>query len=136
MPGDAEVLDLLRFRASADVIVSEVVAISFGKPEYRIRRKQATQMKFKLKAQVSRSEARTIRRALEQLAAKGSVRKADEVFVVEAEMEGTTAREMNRTLLSALRKVERKTTLRAEWTSGDNTPERFFDYVLKKTFRN
>ena len=44
-------------------------------------------MKFKLKAQVSRSEARTIRRALERLAAKGSVRKADEGFVVEAEME-------------------------------------------------
>jgi hypothetical protein len=38
-------------------------------------------MKFNLKAQVSRSEARSIRRALEQLAAKGSVRKADEVFV-------------------------------------------------------
>jgi hypothetical protein len=93
-------------------------------------------MKFKLKAQVSRSEARTIRRALEQLAAKGSIRKADEVFVVEAEVEGTTAREMNRTLLSALRKVERKTTLRAEWTSGDNTTERFFDHVLKKTIRN
>jgi len=30
MPGDAEVLDLLRFRASADVIVSEVVAISLA----------------------------------------------------------------------------------------------------------
>ena len=107
-----------------------------GKPEYRVRWKQATQMKFKLKAQVSRSEARTIRRALEQLAAKGSVRKADDVFVVEAEMEGTTAGEMNRTLLSALRKVERKTTLRAEWTSGDNTTDGFFDYVLKKTIRN
>lgn len=92
-------------------------------------------MKFKLKAQVSRSEAKTIWRALEQLAAEDSVRKADEGFVVEAEMEGTSAREMNRTLLSALRKVERKTTLRAEWISGDHTTERFFDYVLKKTVR-
>jgi hypothetical protein len=93
-------------------------------------------MKFKLKAQVSRSEVRTIRRALKQLAAKSSVRKADGGFVVEAEMEGTSAREMNRTLLSALRKVERKTTLRAEWTSGDNITERFFDYVFKKTVTN
>jgi len=30
----------------------------------------------------------------------------------------------------------RKTTLRAEWTSGDGTTERFFDYALKKTTKN
>jgi hypothetical protein len=47
-------------------------------------------------------------------------------------MEGASARELNRTFLSALRKVEKRTTLRAEWTSDDNTTERFFDYVLKK----
>jgi hypothetical protein len=93
-------------------------------------------MKLKLKAQVSRSEAQTIRRALKQLAAKGSIRKADEDFVVEAEMEGTSAKEMNRILLSALRKVERKATIRAEWVAGDNITERFFDYVLKKTIRD
>jgi hypothetical protein len=51
-------------------------------------------------------------------------------------MEGASARQLNRALLSALRKVEKKTTLRAEWTSSDNTTERFFDYVLKKTIRN
>jgi hypothetical protein len=50
-------------------------------------------------------------------------------------MEGASARELNRTLLSALRKVERRTTLRAEWTSDDGTSERFFDYVLKKTVK-
>jgi hypothetical protein len=33
-------------------------------------------------------------------------------------------------LLSELRRVEKKTRLRAEWTSG-NTTERFFDYVPK-----
>jgi hypothetical protein len=53
--------------------------------------------------------------------------------VVEAEMEGTSGRELNRTFLSALRKVEKRTTLRAEWTSDDRTCERFFDYVLKNT---
>jgi ATP-dependent Clp protease adapter protein ClpS len=37
---------------------------------------------------------------------------------------------------NALRKVEKKTTLRAEWTSDDNTTENFFDYVLKKTTKN
>jgi hypothetical protein len=93
-------------------------------------------MNFKLKARVSRSDAGTIRHALEQLAAKGSVKKSAEEFIVEAEVEGASAKELNRALLSALRKVQRKTTLRAEWTSSDNTTERFFDYVLKKTTRN
>lgn len=43
---------------------------------------------MKLKAPVNRSDARTVRHALEQLSAKGSVRRADDEFVVEAEMEG------------------------------------------------
>jgi hypothetical protein len=46
-------------------------------------------------------------------------------------MEGESARELNRSLLSALRKVEKRTRLRAEWTSGETT-ERFLDYVSKK----
>jgi phosphoribosylformylglycinamidine (FGAM) synthase PurS component len=90
-------------------------------------------MNFKLKARVSRSDARTIQQALDQLAAKGSVKEAAEGFVIEAELEGASAKELNRTLLSILRRVQRKTTLRSEWTSGDGTTERFFDYVLKKT---
>ncbi len=91
-------------------------------------------MKLKLKARVNRSDARTIRHALEQLSAQGSVRRDGDEFVVEAEMEGASAKELNRTLLSALRKVEKRTTLRAEWASGDTT-ERFFDYVIKKTIK-
>jgi len=91
-------------------------------------------MKFNLKARINRSDARTIRQALDQLAARGSVRKDSEEFLVEAEMQGASAKELNRTLLSALRKVEKRTTLRAEWTSGDIT-ERYFDYVLKKTIK-
>ena len=59
-----------------------------------------------------------------------------DVFVVEAEMEGASARELNRTFLSAVRKVEKRTTLRAEWTSDADTSESFFDYVLKKTIKN
>jgi hypothetical protein len=91
-------------------------------------------MNFKLKARINRSDAETIRQALDQLAANGSVKKAGDEFVVEAEMKGTSAKELNRTLLSALRKVEKRTTIRAEWTSGDTT-ERYFDYVLKKTIK-
>ena len=91
-------------------------------------------MNFKLKARVSRSDARTIRQALDQLAARGSVGKEGDEILVEADMEGATAKELNRMLLSTLRKVEKRTTLRAEWTSGDST-ERYFDYVLKKTIK-
>jgi hypothetical protein len=54
--------------------------------------------------------------------------------VVEAEMEGTSAKEFNRSLPCALRRVERKTRLRVEWTSNNNTVEGFFDYVLKKVY--
>ena len=95
-----------------------------------------TQLNLKLKARINRSDAQTIRQALDQLAAKGSVRKEGDEFIAEADMEGASARELNRTFLSALRKVEKRTTLRSEWTSDEGTSERFFDYVLKKTVKN
>lgn len=47
-------------------------------------------------------------------------------------MTGVSAQDCNRSLLSALRRVERRTRLRAEWTAG-NVIERFFDYVPKGT---
>jgi hypothetical protein len=43
---------------------------------------------------LNRSDARTIRHALEQLSANGSVRKAGDEFVGEAEMEGDSTREL------------------------------------------
>ena len=43
-----------------------------------------------------------------------------------------SACDANRELLSELRRVERKTRLRAEWTAGGSV-ERFFDYVPKGT---
>jgi hypothetical protein len=94
-------------------------------------------MKFKLKAKINRADGETIRQALRQLAAvRASAKGAEDGFMVEAEIEGPSAKELNRTLLSALRRVEKKTTLRAEWTSSDSTVERFFDYVLKRTRRD
>jgi hypothetical protein len=80
--------------------------------------------------------AETIRHALEQLPATGSVKKAGDDFIVEAAMEGTNARELNRAFLSALRKIEKRTTLRAEWSYDDGTVEKFFDYALKATIKN
>jgi hypothetical protein len=69
--------------------------------------------------------------SLRQLSAKVSVRKAGDEFVVEAKMEKVSAKELNRTFLSALRRMEKRTTLRAEWTSDDSTREGSVDYVLK-----
>lgn len=86
---------------------------------------------FRLMARVRSKNESAVGRALHGLIANGKVRKADGEFVVEAVMKGNNAKELNRALLSALRKIEKRTTLRAEWASGGTT-DRFFDYVLKK----
>ncbi|HVB12230.1 MAG TPA: hypothetical protein VNE86_03790 [Nitrososphaerales archaeon] len=92
---------------------------------------------FKLAARVNSSNPRAVRLHLENLIkGKGSVREAEDEsggFILAAEMEGSSAKELNRSLLSGLRRVERKTTLRAEWTARDvGVTETYFDYVLKK----
>ena len=92
--------------------------------------------RFRLAARVSSSSPQAIRPVLEKFIAKGSVKKQGDEFVIEAEMQGNDAKELNRSLLSALRKVEKKTRLRAEWSSDDGITLRFFDYVLKKTSKN
>jgi len=56
-------------------------------------------------------------------------------FVLRGEALGENAKELNRELLTALRRAEKKTRLRAEWKAGDGTVSRFFDYVLKKTWK-
>jgi hypothetical protein len=53
-------------------------------------------------------------------------------WIIRAEVEAASARDANRELLSELRRIERKTRLRAEWTAGRSV-ERFFDYVPKST---
>lgn len=96
---------------------------------------------FSLVATVSTENREAVRPILERLVSgRGSItetstsnrdRSRRGEFSIEAEMEGESAKELNRSLLSALRKVEKRTRLRAEWTSGKTT-ERFFDYVSKK----
>lgn len=60
----------------------------------------------------------------------GEISATAEGFHVVATLSGGRARDLNRSLLSALRRVERRTRLRAAWTAGGVT-ERFFDYVPK-----
>ncbi len=91
------------------------------------------QRKFRLWANVSSDNLSAIKRALEQIIAdKGTIRQTDQGFEVEAEFEGESARDLNRMVLSELRRAEKRTMIRAEWESGD-TIERFFDYVPKGT---
>lgn len=85
---------------------------------------------YTLIAWVNTKNPQAIDRALKDLASKCSIMATDKGFFVKGKMRGVGARELNRTLLSALRRVERKTTVHTEWTSGATT-ERFFDYVPK-----
>jgi hypothetical protein len=88
--------------------------------------------KFSLVAQVSTENPKAVKRVLQAFMPARSITATEDGWLVRAEFRGTSARELNRTLLSALRRVERKTRLRADWTSSGTT-ERFFDYVPKGT---
>ncbi len=87
---------------------------------------------FKLAARVDSDNPLAVRPVLERWIASGtgSVHTDGTVLVVEAELVGEEARELNRTLLSEMRRAERRTRLRAEWTA-EGVTERFFDYVPK-----
>jgi len=84
---------------------------------------------FLLVADVSSDDPAAIEPVLRQLAG-ATVTEITSGFHVEATMTGPSARDLNRSLLSTLRRAERRTRLRAEWTGGGLT-ERFFDYVPK-----
>ncbi len=91
------------------------------------------QKRFRLSERINSDNPSGIRPILERLiSGKGSIKSIEDGFVVEADLEGESARALNRMLLSELRRAERRTRIRAEWTSG-NTVEKFFDYVPKGT---
>jgi hypothetical protein len=87
--------------------------------------------RFKLSARISSDNSPAIKSVLERITGnEGTIKPTGEGFEVNAELNGESARDLNRMLLSEMRKAEKKTRIRAEWTSG-NTIERFFDYVPK-----
>jgi hypothetical protein len=93
------------------------------------------QRTFCLSARISSDNPSAIKPVLERLiGAKGAIRSIEEGFEVQAQLRGEDARALNRTLLSEMRKAEKRTRIRAEWTSG-KTIEKFFDYVPKGTRR-
>jgi hypothetical protein len=69
-------------------------------------------------------------RALPEELGLGTMSSSGTALQVEGAMEGEDARDINRRLLSALRRVERRTVLGSEWSAGGVT-HRFFDYVPK-----
>jgi hypothetical protein len=90
-----------------------------------------TKKRFRLSARVSSDNPSAIKPVLERIIGnRGTVTATNEEFEVNAEFTGESARDLNRMLLSEMRKVEKKTRIRAEWTLG-NTTEKFFDYVPK-----
>jgi hypothetical protein len=92
-----------------------------------------TEKSFKLSARISSDNPPAIKPALERIIGnKGTIKATSDGFEVNAELAGKSAKDLNRMLLSDMRRIEKKTRMRAEWTSG-NTTERFFDYVLKTT---
>jgi hypothetical protein len=95
------------------------------------RGKYMAKKNFSLVARISTDNPTAINIVLRQAVPQGVIEETeDHEFLVKAEFIGENPRELNRSLLSELRRVEKKTRLRAEWTSG-NTTERFFDYVPK-----
>jgi len=95
-----------------------------------------TGTRFHLSAKISTENPTAVRAVLDRKFGSPWVNAGPEAgeFRLETEMEGASARELNRDLLSELRRAEKRTRLRAEWTSRGTT-ERFFDYVPKGTKR-
>ena len=85
-------------------------------------------LQFQLEAEVRTANRRDVLAALQNLLPNVGIEETETGLKLAGRVEGESARDLNRSLLSALRRVERRTTLRAEWTS-DKTVERFFDYV-------
>lgn len=95
----------------------------------------AAQRRFRLSARVSSDRPEAIGPVLAELFPGTSVSRDGPDFLLEAELAGRGAKELNRELLSRLRRAEKRTRLRARWTDDQGTEESYFDYVLKRTSR-
>jgi hypothetical protein len=90
--------------------------------------------RFTVRARVSTENPPAVRPVLRRLFPEGLVTLTGDPkeLVLRGEIVGTSAEELNRSLLTEMRRVERRTRLRSEWT-GEGTTEKFFDYVPKRT---
>lgn len=87
--------------------------------------------KYKLHAKISSDNPSAVRPVIERIIGrKGEIKKSEDGFEIETELLGESAKDLNRQLLSEIRRAEKRTRLRSEWTSNE-TVEKFFDYVSK-----
>lgn len=94
-------------------------------------RTSVTPPTYHLSARISSDAPAAVRPALERcLGPGGVIRPLPDGFEVTADLVGESSRELNRRLLSEVRRAEKRTRLRSEWTS-EGWVERFFDYVPK-----
>jgi len=87
---------------------------------------------FTLAARIRTTDPAALGAALTTLLPHGVVTCTAEGWRVEAVLEGASARDLNRMLLSALWRIDRRATLHAAWTSAGTT-EHFFDYTARGT---
>src|SRR5271166_605309 len=76
---------------------------------------------FELVADIGSGDPAAIEPVLRQLI-DGKIFNTTDSSHLEATVTGSNARDLNRSPLSALRKVQRRTRLRAEWASGSHLP--------------
>jgi len=88
--------------------------------------------RFSLVGDVSSDDLAAVRPVLTGIFGHEAVTETHDGLHVEGVMDGADARDVNRRLLSALRRAGKRTRLRAEWT-GSGRIVRFFDYVPKST---
>lgn len=103
----------------------------FGPSDHDRRVAVSPSRRFRLRARVGTHNVAAIRPILARFVeSRGTLKEIPEGFEIDTEVEGPSARELNRRLLSELRRTEKRTRLRSEWVA-DGVTERFFDYVPK-----
>jgi hypothetical protein len=88
--------------------------------------------RFTVRARVSTENPPAVKPVLRRLFPEGVLTLTGDPkeLVLAGEIEGASAQDLNRALLTELRRAEKRTRLRAEWTVEGIT-EKFFDYVPK-----
>jgi hypothetical protein len=88
--------------------------------------------RFTVRARVSTENPPAVKPVLRRLFPAGALTLTGDPkeLVLAGEMDGSSAQDLNRALLTELRRAEKRTRLRAEWTREGIT-EKFFDYVPK-----
>lgn len=92
-----------------------------------------TEESLNVEAKISSDSTDLIEPLLQKVAPDCTITRIGSDLHLKGTIKGNDPKEENRSILSRLRKVEKKTRIRAKYRTGDGTTYSFFDYVLKKT---